>query len=245
MDCYIRDDYLKRTTVENVKYRDPSYFVPLDRIYFGAKVTAAIANNTHGLSQPNLEAFRKRCLGFLIESVNQICMRFPFKSLVLKNISFISPKVVMKRDVVSIAPLASLVPGIIGPDKLNEVDREWRLLRNTELNVPDNADVEEFWQKIKEIKSGDDTPMFSNLSHLVSGLLCLPHSSATAERIFSAVNNLKTKQRNRLSTKTLVGFLHSKRYLGDDKCGDFCVEDKLINKMSLAMYEHNPDSDSD
>ena len=39
--------------------------------------------------------------------------------------------------------------------------------------------------------------------------------------------------------------LHSKRYLGDDKCGDFCVEDKLINKMSLAMYEHNPDSDSD
>ena len=31
--------------------------------------------------------------------------------------------------VVSIAPLASLVPGIIGPDKLNEVDREWRLLR--------------------------------------------------------------------------------------------------------------------
>ena len=50
-------------------------------------------------------------------------MRFPFKSLVLKNIGFINPEVVMKRDVVSIAPLASLVPRIIGPDKLNEVDR--------------------------------------------------------------------------------------------------------------------------
>lgn len=94
------------------------------------------------------------------------------------------------------------------------------------------------------MKSGDDTPMFPNLSHLVTGLLCLPHSSATAERIFSAVNNLKTKQRNRLSTKTLVGFLHSRRYLKNVTCGNFSVEDKLVRKMSLAMYEHNA-SDSD
>lgn len=94
------------------------------------------------------------------------------------------------------------------------------------------------------MKSGDDTPMFPNLSHLVSGLLCLPHSSATAERVFSAVNNLKTKQRNRLSTKTLVGFLHSKRYLDKTTCGMFSVEDKLVKKMSLAMYERNA-SDSE
>ena len=87
--------------------------------------------------------------------------------------------------------------------------------------------------------------MFSNLSHLVSGLLCRPHSSATAERIFSAVNNLKTKQQNRLSTKTLVGFLHSKQYLVDDKSGNFPVEGKLIKKMSLAMYEHNAANTSD
>lgn len=244
MDCYIRGDYMRRTAIENVQYRNPSNFVPLHKIYLGAKVSAAVENNTHGLSKSDLEAFQKRCLGFLIESVNQIYMRFPFKSLVLKNISFIHPRVVMNRNITSIAPLASLVPGIIGPDKLNEVDREWRVLRNTELNVPDSTDVEEFWCTIKEMKSGDDTPMFPHLSQLVSGLLCLPHSSASAERIFSAVNNLKTKQRNRLSTKTLVGFLHSKRYLEDTRCGTFSVEDKLISKMNLGMYERDA-SDSD
>ena len=53
------------------------------------------------------------------------------------------------------------------------------------------------------------------------------------------VNMLKTKQRHRLSTRTLVGFLHSKRYLGDARCGRFSVNDKLIGKMSLSMYERD------
>ena len=239
MDCYMKGDYVRSTAIENIQYRNPSNFVPLHRIYLGAKVSAAVENKSHGLSKPELEAFQKRCLEFLIESVNQIYMRFPFKSLILKNISLIHPRVVMERNTAFIAPLASLVPGIIGHDQLNEVDREWRVLRNTEINVPDSTDIQEFWLIIREMKSGDDTPMFPNLSKLVSGLLCLPHSSATAERIFSAVNILKTKQRNRLSTKTLVGFLHSKRYLGDARCGSFSVNDKLISKMNLSMYERD------
>ena len=28
------------------------------------------------------------------------------------------------------------------------------VIKNTDLNTPDNVDVEEFWQKIKEMKSG-------------------------------------------------------------------------------------------
>lgn len=103
---------MRSTAIEIVQYRNASNFVPLHRIYLGAKVSAAVENNTHGLSKPDLEAFQKRCLGFLIESVNQICMRFSFKSVILKNMSFIHPRVVLKRNVTSIAPLASLVPGI-------------------------------------------------------------------------------------------------------------------------------------
>ena len=77
------------------------------------------------------------------------------------------------------------------------------------------VNVEEFWSKVGEIKSGDGNIMFPLLRYFIL-CLCLPHSSATAERIFSSVNNMKTKQRNRLSTKTLIGLLHAKRYMRDE-----------------------------
>lgn len=79
--------------------------------------------------------------------------------------------------------------------------------------------------------------MFPLLSYFISCIFCLPHSSAAAERIFSAVNNIKTKQRNSLTTKTLVGLLHSKRYLKDNSCFSFLVNNTLIGRMTSDMYD--------
>lgn len=85
--------------------------------------------------------------------------------------------------------------------------------------------------------------MFANLLSFVSGILCLPHSSATAERIFSSVNNLNTKQRNNLSTRTLVGVLHSKRYLKGQDCFSFVVNDELLNMMRSDIYKYDENDD--
>lgn len=220
-----------------MQYRDPSNFVPLNKLYLGPKVAAAVTNSTLGLTNQNLEAFQKRCLSFLIESVNQICMRFPFKDKTLENLRFINPKEVKSRKIASIGPLSSAFPGFVGPDKIIDLDREWRVLRNSDVLDSEINDAESFWETVREIKSGDETPMFPNLSKFVFGVLCLPHSSATAERIFSTVNNLKTKQRNRLSTKTLIGLLHSKRYLKGE-CFNFAVDDKLVKMMTSDMYNY-------
>lgn len=77
MDCYIRRDHLQNTPIQDVQYKNPSYFLLLNETYLGGKVTATIALNTHGLSQPNLEEFLKHCLSFLVESVSQVFKDFP------------------------------------------------------------------------------------------------------------------------------------------------------------------------
>lgn len=46
----------------------------------------------------------------------------------------------MKRNVTSIARVASLVPAIIGPENLNEVYRECRMLKKSELDVSESTD---------------------------------------------------------------------------------------------------------
>lgn len=52
--------------------------------------------------------------------------------------------------------------------------------------------------------------MFPLLAQFVQNLLTLPHSSANVERLFSSINLMKTKIRNRLTTDTLTGLLFTK-----------------------------------
>ena len=166
-----------------------------------------------------------------------------FQSPILKQIHVLDPICVRKKSDPSIAPLASLFPGIVKPNQLNEIDAEWRILRNNDIDVPPDANIEKFWQTVAEMMSGHGNSMFPLLSHFVSCMLCLPHSSAAAERMFSAVNNMKTKQRNRLSTKTLIGLLHSKRYMKNEICSSFCVKNDLLQKMNADIYKDDSDSE--
>lgn len=51
------------------------------------------------------------------------------------------------------------------------------------------------------------------ISKFMLTLCALPHSSASAERQFSILNNLKTKIRNRLQTETVSALMFAKQYV--------------------------------
>ena len=65
-------------------------------------------------------------------------------------------------------------------------------------------------------------------------LLALPHSSADAERLFSAVMLIKSKSRNRLNTDTAL--LLAKEGVKDlsptEDCTKFCPPPEMIELMS-------------
>ncbi len=73
---------------------------------------------------------------------------------------------------------------------MQEVDTEWRILSNfldTLVDVDSTMKPEEFWSKLGKVKYIDNQLMFPHLSKFMKTLLCLPHSSATVERVFSAI----------------------------------------------------------
>jgi hypothetical protein len=90
------------------------------------------------------------------------------------------------------------------------MDTQWRLLRNTQEIKMFKDDANDFWANVAQMKGGDGTLLFRLVTTFVFDILSLPYSSANVERIFSAVNLIKTKNRNRLSTDALVGLLHAK-----------------------------------
>lgn len=67
-------------------------------------------------------------------------------------------------------------------------------------------------------------------------LLCLPHSSATVERVFSQTNLMKTKVRNSLNTETLIGMLHAKSTFVNTSSDKFELTSAHLKLMTDRIY---------
>lgn len=168
-----------------------------------------------------IDRFRLNCLEFYIEAASQINKRFSFDSEKLEILKALSPEVIFNKEIPSLVTLLHIYSHIV-PGDMQEVDTEWRILSNslgTLVDVDSTMKPEEFWSKV-----------VSHLSKFTKTLLCLPHSSATVERVFSAINRMKTKTRNRLSTETLVGLLQTRQSLKDSSSCDFRVTKALLRR---------------
>ncbi|KAG0420405.1 hypothetical protein HPB47_003508 [Ixodes persulcatus] len=246
MDCYLQGPYVRSTPVEDIQYKNPTYFVPLEQMYLGANVAMSLSSPSLKVSQEQVRFFKLRCLEFLIEGVGQIMQRIPFKSSALVHMDILTPKKVREGKNASIIPLAASFPRLLQEIGAQSLDNEWRRLRNTPLEeLPQDELFEEFWTKLFRKSQGDGTQAFPSLERFVSAVLCLPHSSAAAERIFSAVNNMKTKQRNRLATSTVSGLLYTKQMLGSSSCFDFPIGKELLEMATNWRQRSGTNGDDD
>lgn len=73
--------------------------------------------------------------------------------------------------------------------------------------------------------------MFPNISKLAKLVLTLPHSNAESERIFSIVNEVKTKKRNKIGNDSLnaVAIIGSSFQDKEINCTTFKVRKDHIN----------------
>ncbi|KAK2714166.1 hypothetical protein QYM36_008663 [Artemia franciscana] len=82
----------------------------------------------------------------------------------------------------------------------------WTKLADSKEDLPKfepSDDPGIFWKQLSDVKDRISRPVYLEISKVMLTLCALPHSSASAERQFSIMNNLKTKIRNRLQTETV------------------------------------------
>lgn len=88
------------------------------------------------------------------------------------------------------------------PIDSKEIEVEWSLLKQQLVfhnSQYKDMNIQEFWKVIKLKHSH----VYPQLLKLASICLCLPLSTAACERGFSTQNRIKTKLRNRLTSKRL------------------------------------------
>lgn len=88
---------------------------------------------------------------------------------------------------------------------------------------------------------------FKELSLFVMKFLVLPFSNAEVERVFSGMNLLKTKIRNRLSLNTINSLLYIRCGLKrlNKCCQNFELTKDLINNYKKSIYRNDNDTSSD
>lgn len=234
-ESFLKRSYINSTQIENIEHKNPRNFLPLEEMYLGAKVNISLIKNQGLLSKEKRENFYLKCLDFFVEGCSQILNRFPLRNNILKKMTFLDPEIVKNGSVGSIADIVSNFPNLISNEEIQTIDTEWRLLRNHPDIKEFDSDCQLFWSNVRNLRLGNTTVAFPTLCKFVQNILCLPHSSANVERVFSAVNLLKTNQRNRLESSTISGILQTKQYLGSNKCYNFEVNRHILSKMN----DHN------
>lgn len=172
LECFIQPVYLELTGEEinktkdildakekkilSVDVNDERIHLPLMETYVGGMVPNLIRlkKDTQELDDDKLTNFYGKCKEFYIEALVQIKQRFPFddkKRLALKCLQMLNPEAILGHDltqkrITSISEMLYYFPGIC-PENITELDREWRSLRNINLNFDktDTPNVEEFW----------------------------------------------------------------------------------------------------
>lgn len=243
LENFMDSDYIRKTDVQNIDFKDKKYNLALNNIYLGGKIEAFLIDNNGTLDESQINELRTNCLSFYLEAARQTLRKFPFKELTfLRNLEVIMPENMHKYK--SIIPLALNFPNVIDKQDFNLLDVEFRSIRNIEIER--NLNINDYWNKICSMRKGDDSLQYPLMAKLINYIFCLPHSSATVERIFSAININKTKVRNRLKTETLEGILHTKRLFKQNACFELNPNKIHFAKFNQLMYDHkNEDADSD
>jgi len=232
LSLFIKQEVLQSKSLADIDPADSQQHRQLESIDLGGRCEAQL------LRQPLADKevqFRKDALSFLIELCVQIKSRFPLSpDCVLAQMQLLEPEKALNDNKPSIIPLALQFPTVVSEDHLDRLCDQWRELASYKGDLEHLADMEPpaFWLELKQITDCNAKPKFDVLSELMCTLVALPHCSACAERIFSQVNIVKTKQCNKLMCETVSNRLLARQAV---KKGGACYTwnpcDNLVEDM--------------
>ena len=244
--AYMDNARIRGRELKDIDPSDERMFSPLENIYLGVNV-----NNAFGIlikDKREICNVKQRCRSFLIAACLEIKKRYSFGDVVVPKLGLLTPRIALQANEArfnSFVELVSSLPRIIR--NKNEIQRLVDLYRK----LPDacfpkewvELEVDKFWISVRDYTNLLDEQEFKELGQFALATLVFPHSSAACERVFSKINLMKTKTRNRLVTDTLNGMLLASECVQDTGCNKFNPSTKMINAMtSVNLYSTHPSS---
>ena len=183
---------------------------------------------------------RERSKNFLLCLYHQLRQRLPDNPKILSNISSLSVNKVLHPNKEPIAKLLEFMG--ISEDKISAIEIQYNKIHL--MNWNNNKASEAFWREVFHYKDPSDNNPFEELSQFAITTLILPHSNAEVERVFSAMNNIKSKLRNRMEYRILTALLTIKfGLIRSDKCQKIGTLESYASKKSDELLNLREESE--
>ncbi|KAL6256606.1 hypothetical protein P5V15_012717 [Pogonomyrmex californicus] len=127
----------------------------------------------------------------------------------------------------------------------NALKKEWIALpldfTMEEKQNLSKLNFDNMWKKILHPKHPNNITKYPNLTNVLNVVRSLPNSNADPERMFSSLSNLKTKNRNRLSSASINAtcVLKSGLRARGETCLNMMIEEKYLSLMSTDKLYAN------
>ena len=128
------------------------------------------------------------------------------------------------------------------------LDVQWQMILTVEWKDAKDVGTEDFWLTVLECTDAAGENVLSDLAKFALALLSLPFSNASVERMFSQMNLLKTKLRNRMKQEMLEAIMLIRSHMQRNEicCNKFTVSQAMIRRCALNYYDDSsalPDID--
>ncbi|XP_061784362.1 uncharacterized protein [Nerophis lumbriciformis] len=188
--------------LKDIKFKDTSLQLPDSELFPGAAAQSLLEDNMDKLSS-SVPMMIKAVRDFFVAVTTKMMTAFPLDNIILQNLTVLDPESRHRFSPNSVIELGKSLPQLrLDLDRLREEVVEYQVLGREDL--PQEARIDRFWAML-----GRDGK-FQTLVHLMKALLCVPHSNASSERVFSMVRKIVTENRTKMDNSTLNSLLSCK-----------------------------------
>ncbi|XP_066985911.1 SCAN domain-containing protein 3-like [Macrobrachium rosenbergii] len=227
-----------KVNLPNLKYMN--YLLPLNVINFGYDFNTFA--NACPLNDNQIMYVKDRCQKYLLELLNQIQMRLPDNVETLLMLKKLHPAIATSQLKDSIVPIAIKYKSTF--TDMDSLENEWNSVSFDQWPESCLKNSVCFWSEVRRKKNSAGEPKYPNISSLALSLFTLPFSNASVERIFSQMNVVHSKLRNRFSVRSVEAILQI-RY-GLSLQGKSCVNfEPSLGMLKNFNAKGNVESDED
>lgn len=129
---------------------------------------------------------------------------------------------------------------------LGKLDQQWQRIGTVSWPEIDVLDAEKFWMKVYDHTDASGEKDFMELATFALSLLAIPVSNASVERVFSQMNLVKNKLRNRMQHKSLENTLHVRAFMQRSGicCNSFTPTEGMLSQFTKDIYCVDADNDN-
>uniref|UniRef100_A0ABD2VTM3 HAT C-terminal dimerisation domain-containing protein n=1 Tax=Trichogramma kaykai TaxID=54128 RepID=A0ABD2VTM3_9HYME len=172
----------------------------------------------------------------------ELCNRLPSNINFYKNLRILSLKVCLSENRPAFVDLL-FKKEFMDNDKIGMIERQYFKLLvvdiPSKLKEEEMRDSYKFWCALYRLTNAEGKFIFQEISLYMLKLLSLPSSNAVVERVFSVMNAVKTKARNRMQSVALDSILRVRINFSSSHqcCHKFNPSKKMIKDFnSKIMY---------